>query len=96
MQREHVTSSPIAWRRSPVSTGVLGALARVALDERLAEEARHLVAADRARRLERREGQHGQVERVVVARVAVEQPGERAGGGEAAGEGRHDRRRRRR
>src|SRR5262249_8548518 len=69
---------------------VLVAAVRVALDEWLPHEARHLVAADRARGFERRRGEHGQIERVVLAWITVEQVCERARGGDPADERAHD------
>ena len=67
--------------------GLLG----LALDERLADEARDVVAGDRARRLERREREHEQVERAVLARFASERLREQGRTGEAGGERAHDR-----
>src|SRR5207248_1837693 len=51
----------------------------LSLHERLAEEARHLVARDRPRRLERRRRKESEIECIVLAWVAVEQAGECAG-----------------
>jgi excinuclease ABC subunit B len=53
---------------------MVAALVRLPSRERLAKEARHLVARDRPGGLERRRGERGQVEPVVLARVTVERP----------------------
>ena len=89
MQRLQVTVAPIAWRRSPDGL-LLVALVRGALDERLAQEARHLVARDRARGLEGRGPEDGEVEEALVARVAPERVLRGRGGRDQAREGAHD------
>jgi len=60
-------------------TRILSAFVRAALDERLAEEARHLVVRERPRHLERREREGREIERRVLVRIAVEHASERAG-----------------
>src|SRR5579864_836227 len=62
------------------------------LDERLADEARDLVARDRARELERRGAEHGEVERALLRGLAPEGACEQARTGEPRGIRRHDRR----
>ena len=69
---------------------LLVALVRGALDERLAQEARHLVARDRAGGLEGRGPEDGEVEEALVARVAPERVLRRRGGRDQAREGAHD------
>lgn len=71
---------------------ILSARVCVSFDERIAQEARHLVARQRSRRLVGRERKGHEVEHRVLVRVAVERPGERAGAGETAAEGGHDHR----
>ena len=70
MQRVQVTSSPIALLHATALDGLLVlALVRLTLHERLAEEARHLVAGKRPRRLEARRGEDDEVERGLALRV---------------------------
>ncbi len=63
MQRLHVSSSPIAWRVPPSSSGLVVALVRLALDERLAEEAETSSWATVRDGLERRRREEREVER---------------------------------
>jgi len=72
--------------------GLLAALVGVALDEGLAKEAGHLVVRQRARRLEVRGHQGGQVERSVLTWLSTQSAREQAGYSQAAEEGGHDHR----
>ena len=63
---------------------ILLAFVRVPLDERLAQEARHLVARQRARRLVGRERERHEVERRVLVGVAAERTREGARGRQPA------------
>jgi hypothetical protein len=91
-----VTASPAATHADRLLHAALYrllVLARVctAADERLPQEARHLVVRERPGGLERCRAEHGEVERGVALRVAVERARERSGGCEPTGEDAHDR-----
>ncbi len=89
-QREQVTSSPIAWRRSPVSTGssppACAAPSTNGSRRKLATSAREIVRDA----LNVAVAEHDEVDRAVVRRLAPERAGKQAGSGQAGHERAHD------